>query len=73
MWVTQIACEFVTVAAQIALLPVELNARELEPRKVHTTRGNKLEIIWGGNCGSSSMVLRTVIGTVAGAIRIILL
>ena len=64
---------FVTVSAQIVLLTVELNARALEPRKAHTTCGNNLENIQGDNCGSSSMVLRTVIGTVSGAIHIILL
>ena len=36
----------VTVAAQIVLLPVELDARALELRKVHTTCGNRLERLW---------------------------
>ena len=41
--------QLVIVAAQIVLLPLELDARAYELRKVHTIRGNNLEIIEGGN------------------------
>ena len=65
--------QLVIVAAQIGLIPVERNVRALELRKVHTTCGNNLESIWGGNCRSSSMVLGTGVGTVVGEVHIMLL
>ena len=63
-----------TIAAQIVLLPVELNALALELHDVHTTPETTWKV-FGVYWGSISTVLGTGtgVGTVVGAVRITLL